>query len=187
MELFKPDFFDFPYLYMPFEWQNLLRFWPLFFYAAFLCISTRMLVPPHKTTRRHEKEIFLWSAGNSILTVSPLNFWCDCMILTFSNVIFSLHFLFSCLSLKGVLEECGFRFLYVCTAMLGLIVTSWIVSAALVIFGLVLGSLATQIIRTAIANRSMNGTQFLLLLACVSGAIILLYYGILNFFILSFF
>lgn len=96
VEFVNPDFFDFPYLYIPFHFGNLWNFWPLFVYAGVLCLLKAWMLP---STAWVEQEIFLWRTGNSILA--------------------------------GIFEECGFRFLYICSAMLTLVIGDWVIKLVL--------------------------------------------------------
>ncbi|ELR25573.1 Fbox domain containing protein [Acanthamoeba castellanii str. Neff] len=120
VEVFFPDFFDYPYLFIPFTWYNLGRFWLLFAYAAVLCVAYNWLLPQPTSLRR---TIFLWSAANSILA--------------------------------GLLEECGFRFLYICTAMLSILAVDYAIKGVMMaLAGLML--YATVISVVGIVRRPIN-------------------------------
>jgi hypothetical protein len=177
VEVFFPDFFDYPYLFIPFTWYdthhrthahdtrtaharharthgtrthaqdvglqahilrirryNLGRFWLLFAYAAVLCVAYNWLLPQPTSLRR---TIFLWSAANSILAVcSILASFVSCVVGRVVSCVGGRVVRWYGLTttgrvaVQGLLEECGFRFLYICTAMLSILAVDYAIKGA---------------------------------------------------------
>jgi len=64
-EYFFPNFFDYPYINIPFRKENLYTYWPLLVYAATVALVSSFVYKVDSTEFDHE--IFIWFAGNSII------------------------------------------------------------------------------------------------------------------------
>eukprot|EP01114_Cavostelium_apophysatum_P024010 TRINITY_DN9251_c0_g1_i1.p1 TRINITY_DN9251_c0_g1~~TRINITY_DN9251_c0_g1_i1.p1 ORF type:complete len:448 (-),score=66.81 TRINITY_DN9251_c0_g1_i1:150-1493(-) len=96
-EYYYPNFFDYPYLWMPFHMSNVLRYWGLF-------VATAVVAFPDIATNgiqstEFDNSIFIWYAFFVILT--------------------------------GVTEEIGYRWIFVCTSMLGIVFANYLVKVVL--------------------------------------------------------
>lgn len=78
----NPGFFPYKYLKWSLNGSEIIRFWPMFLYAAFMAALKAIL--SEKTNE--ENKIFAWSTATDIMA--------------------------------GVWEEIGYRYLYICTAMM---------------------------------------------------------------------
>ena len=101
-ERFYPDFFNYPYFYTKFQKENLINFWPLFFYGAIMAYI-----------------------GSGM----PASTKDDATILRFSILTDII---------AGIWEELGYRWLFICTSMILLVISNWLFSTFL---GYILGGM----------------------------------------------
>ncbi len=136
VERLYPDFFNYPYLYIRFNKENLINFWPLFVYGTIMAYI-----------------------GSGILASTED----DATILRFSvltNII------------AGIWEELGYRWLFVCTFMITIVVSNWLFSTFL---GYILGGMIVMGGIIIVANSERKLLERLLGILSICSGLILVY------------
>jgi hypothetical protein len=118
VEWWAPGFFRHPNLTWSVPEGTLVRFWPLFAYAAVMALVSTDGI---RSTRDDER-------------------------------IFGLGLLVS--TLAGIWEEIGYRYLFVCTAMVGIVVSNWLFGTA---FGTIFAVIALGVGLLGIFSGKLGG------------------------------
>lgn len=126
-EWLNPEFFNFPYFKLNVRWDDILRFWPLFLYAAIMAyLSSIKLV-----SSNHDAKILKWDLITSVMA--------------------------------GLWEELGFRWLFICTSMIVIVVTNWLFGSFL---GTILGiGVVVMGLIVLIAGKSLSRLKGLVTIA----------------------
>lgn len=130
IEVFFPDFFNYPYFTWSVAFADVVRFWPLFVWGAVGAV----IHAAQQEATRSDYELFTLGAATSVMA--------------------------------GVWEEIGYRCIFICYAMIVILVMNWIFSTALfvaVVVALVVGVLYL------IAEVESKSLQALGIILCAAG------------------